>query len=78
VAYANDEGVLQDDAQAVYWYRKAAEQGYVTAQAFLGAAYDLGKGVTQDYAQAAAWYRKAAEQGDTLAQWGLGLVEGQA
>ncbi|MGN6859533.1 SEL1-like repeat protein, partial [Neisseria sp. P0022.S006] len=25
--YANGQGVHQDDAQAVRWYRKAAEQG---------------------------------------------------
>jgi hypothetical protein len=27
VMYANDRGVPQDDAEAVAWYRKAAEQG---------------------------------------------------
>jgi hypothetical protein len=28
LAYANGEGVRQDDAVAVRWYRKAAGQGY--------------------------------------------------
>ena len=30
--YATGEGVLQDDAEAVRWYRLAAEQGYAGAQ----------------------------------------------
>ena len=28
VAYANGEGVPEDDAEAVKWYRDAAEQGH--------------------------------------------------
>ncbi len=54
--------------QAVYWYRKAAEQGDAAAQYNLGVHYDDGKGVTEDDAQAVYWYRKAAEQGDAAAQ----------
>ena len=30
--YANGRRVEQDDEQAVFWYRKAAEQGYAEAQ----------------------------------------------
>ena len=61
--YANGRGVRQDDAQAVQWYRKAAEQGYAQAQFNLGNMYVDGRGARQDYAQAVHWYRKAAEQG---------------
>ena len=32
VMYANGEGVPEDDAQAVSWYRKAAQQGDASAQ----------------------------------------------
>ena len=32
VMYDNGQGVRQDDAQAVQWYRKAAEQGHAKAQ----------------------------------------------
>ena len=53
-------GVAQDYTQAVFWYRKAAEQGDASAQDGLGEIYDNGYGVRQDYAQAVAWYRKAA------------------
>jgi uncharacterized protein len=37
------QGVPQDDAQAVAWYRKAAEQGYAAAQVNLGVMYANGK-----------------------------------
>lgn len=55
-------------AQAVYCYRKAAEQGHANAQYMLGLMYDNGYGVMPDYEEARKWYRKAAEQGDTFAQ----------
>ncbi len=32
VMYENGQGVPQDDAEAVKWYHKAAEQGHATAQ----------------------------------------------
>ncbi|WP_299071456.1 tetratricopeptide repeat protein [uncultured Paraglaciecola sp.] len=30
--YQNGKGVAQDDKQAVFWYRKAVEQGYKRAK----------------------------------------------
>jgi TPR repeat protein len=36
--------VLKDDKQSVYWYQKAADQGYAEAQSNLGIAYAFGKG----------------------------------
>ena len=62
--YVEGQGVRQDDAQAVQWYRKAAEQGIAKAQFNLGFMYNNGQGVRQDYMQAVHWYRKAAEQGN--------------
>jgi TPR repeat protein len=38
----------QDYAEAVKWYRKAAEQGDVKAQSNLGVMYASGQGVKQD------------------------------
>ena len=46
--YDKGEGVPQDDAEAVRWYRLAAEQGHAEAQANLGWMYDAGRGVPQD------------------------------
>ena len=51
------KGVLQDDAEAVKWYRLSAEQGNAYAQYNLGVMYSNGKGVLQDYAEAVKWYR---------------------
>ncbi len=71
VYYEHGWGVKQDYAQAVYWYRKAAEQGLADAMNNLGVCYYNGKGVRQDYAQAVYWYRKAAKKGDKVAQYNL-------
>ena len=64
----------QDYSQAVYWFRKAAEQGDAKAEEFLGECYYEGKGVTQDYSQAAYWCKKAAEQGRAKAQLRIGAL----
>lgn len=61
-------GIEQSYEKAVYWYRKAAEQGNMVAQHNLGNCYYKGEGVTQNYNEAIQWYRKAAEQGDSYAQ----------
>ena len=72
--YAKGEGVPQDYAQAVVWFRKAAGQGNAKGQNALGAMYESGLGVPQDYAQAVVWIRKAAEQGEAMAQSNLGVM----
>jgi uncharacterized protein len=56
-------GVAQNYAEAVRWYRAAAEQGLGQAQVNLGVMYRQGLGVAQDNAEALRWYRAAAEQG---------------
>ena len=64
----------QNDNEAVKWYRKAAEQGYASAQTKLGGVLFTGRGVPKDDKEAVKWYRKAAEQGDSSAQFCLGVV----
>ncbi len=49
--YHNGRGVAQDHAKALYWFRKAAAQGFAKAQFNLGVMY----GVAQDYMPAAKW-----------------------
>ena len=66
--YAEGRGVARDDAEAVRWYRKAAQQGYAIAQTILGFMYAEGEGVTRDDAEAVRWFRKAAEQGNAEAR----------
>ena len=72
--YANGEGVPEDDAEAVRWYRMAAEQGEAIAQFNLGVMYANGEGVPEDDAEAVRWHRMAAEQGLALAQTTLGFM----
>ena len=63
--YETGDGVPQDYAEAVEWYRKAAEQGtqaqYAGAQEKLGEMYKKGFGVAKNYDEAIKWYRKAVE-----------------
>ena len=72
--YTQGKGVPRDYAQALVWYRKAADQGDALAQFSLGLVYDNGQGVPQDFAQAVVWYRKAADQGEARAQINLGVM----
>jgi len=53
----------QNYTQAVFWWRKAAEQGEAQSQNNLGVFYAQGLGVERDFAQALYWFKKAAEQG---------------
>ena len=66
--------VPQDDAQAVAWYRKAADQGHAAAQFNLGAMYDNGRGVPQDYVEAHKWVNLAASRatGDNQKEFAAG------
>ena len=50
--YRTGWGVPQDYAEAVRWYRLAADQGYTAAQFNLGIMYDEGLVVPQDDAEA--------------------------
>src|SRR5438067_13114399 len=66
--YDKGEGVAQDHAEAVKWYRKAAEQNFAGAQYSLGVCYGKGEGVAKDQVEAEKWSRKAAEQNFAAAQ----------
>ena len=46
--YAYGYGVIQDDKEAVKWYRKAADLGDANAMFNLGVMYDNGEGVIED------------------------------
>jgi TPR repeat protein len=79
--YDDGTGVLEDNAEAVRWYRQAAEQGNNDAQFYLGVMYDEGTGVPEDDNEALRWWRQAAAWGHARAQmsiaWGL-LEQGQS
>ena len=66
--------VVHDDAEAFKWYKKAAEQGVVLAQANMGWMYYNGKGISKDDGEAFKWYKRAAEQGNAEGQLFIGFM----
>ena len=72
--YADGEGVPEDDVEAVKWYRKAAEQGYATAQYNLALMYANGSGVPEDYVESYMWLNLAAAQGTEEAKQSKGIL----
>jgi TPR repeat protein len=73
MAYFNGDGTAKNDAEAVKWWRKSADQGNVQAQAMLGLAYLHGNGVPQDYFEATTWLFKAAQMREPNAQLWLAI-----
>jgi TPR repeat protein len=63
-----------DYAEAMYWYRRAADQGNSQAQNNIGWLYEYGRGVALDYSEVMRWFRLAAEQGSAPAQCNIGLL----
>jgi TPR repeat protein len=72
-AYRTGKGVNEDFAQALYWYRAAAEQGNISAQNNLGTMFQNGVGTEESPSMAAFWYRRAAEAGERVAQFNLAM-----
>ena len=63
-------------AEALNYYKEAAELGNVTALSNLGYCYYYGRSVPVDYKLAAAYFDKAASLGDACAMYKLGdMVE---
>ncbi len=61
--YGKGEGVTQDFAEDIDWYRQSAEQGFAQAQYNLGYMYYKGEGVSQDYIAAHTFFDLAAAKG---------------
>ena len=76
--YYQGHGVPEDEKQAVYWWKKAAAQGYTEAMFQLGSAFLFGtqaaKIVPDPDREAAVWYFQAASAGHAEAQYHLGLL----
>jgi TPR repeat protein len=72
--YQEGAGMAQDNAHALEWYSKAAQQGLAAAEDNLGLMYYKGLGTPQDYAQALIWFSKAAQEGSATAQSNLGCM----
>ena len=79
-AYLAGRGVARDEAQAAYWYEKAANSGDPAAQQQIGYFYQIGLGVKRDPLRAVQWFERAVAGGLISAKvnfgvaffWGLG------
>ena len=71
--YFNGQGLPEDAAEAVKWFREAAKQNLGWSQHALGVCYAFGRGVAKDDEAAVMWYRRAAEQNCADAQYSLGV-----
>ena len=74
VLYDTGFGVTQDPAQALSWYRRAAERGNPTAMLNAAIMVDAGRGTAADPAAAVPLYRQAAQAGSGRAAYNLGLI----
>jgi len=61
-------------AEALEWYKRAAQQGSLDAATNIALMYADGIGIPKDPAQAITWFRQAAEKGESTAQYNLGLI----
>lgn len=71
--YYGHHGLPRDDAKALYWVEKGAQEGYYYSQVDLAKMYLAGRGTTSNPKAAAYWAHRAAEGagaviGDGLAQ----------
>lgn len=72
--YYKGQGVTQNYAEALKWYKLSANQGFARAQLSLGVMYTLGLGVPLNNEEALKWYNLAANQGLAPAQSLLGSM----
>ena len=66
--YDNGLGVPEDFAQAMSWYRKAADQNYAVAQTNIGSFDEHGRGSRRTIAQAAEWLSQGRRPGQCAAR----------
>jgi TonB family protein len=78
--YLSGRLVPQSTEEALKWFRKSAERGYLNAQRSLAKIF-LNKmvseklsGIEESKKEVLYWYRKAAEQGDVDSQCSLGRM----
>jgi TPR repeat protein len=72
--YVTGRGSKQNYAEALRWYKRAAEHRSAKGQFDLATVYNDGIGVPPDYVEASRWFRKAADQNYAKAQDGLGYM----
>ncbi|MBQ6771138.1 MAG: sel1 repeat family protein [Bacteroidales bacterium] len=68
----NGWGVDENYAQALAWYKKAADQKQKDSYNAIGNLYRMGKGVKADASEAFKWFKLGAEAEDAQAMLNLG------
>jgi len=71
---ANAYYAQRNYAEALRWYRNAADRNHQDAMLVLASMYCRGVGVSQDYKEAFALYSKCAESSNPEAQYALGMM----
>lgn len=72
VMYYTGKGTQQDFIKALYFYKKAADQGHLPSMIAIGHMHEMGEGVAQNYEVAMKWYQLAAKNGYASAQKAIG------
>ena len=73
--YSQGKGTEKKAAEAVKWFRKAADKGNALAQNELGLMFEKGRGVSKNIDEAKKLYRRAANQGNKDAKNSLNRLE---
>ena len=68
-------GIDQDFDKALYWYKRAIENGHSESIFNLGTLYENGQGVEKDIAMAIKYYKNAKAKGVTQATEALIEIE---
>ncbi len=84
--YRLGQGVIKNDRNAFYWYKKSADKENVRGLNALGVMYQNGFGVEKNFDEAKILYQKAIEQGyppamsnmGSLYQYGQGVEKNEA
>ena len=71
IMYENGYGVMEDDNEAVTWYRKSARQGIAVSQYNLGLMYNLGIGIDINNKKALMWYNLAHDHNNSYAEYSI-------
>ena len=72
--YSLGRGFPKDLAMGVYWFRRAADQGYADGQFMLAQRYYYGEGVEKNYGEAARLWSLAVQQGHQRAMAQLAFL----
>lgn len=74
--YRDGEGCSVNYQQALYWFKKAAENSKPRKAAFgeVGKLYQFGMGISKDIQTAMTWYKKGAALGDKYSMSYIGRI----